>query len=353
MNTSALLPSRIERNLASRETSGDAASPNLWVHTDKGPRRIADLQGRPFGAYVNGAVFSSTPEGFFPVGEQELCRLTTEEGYAVEAPASHFIQVVMPQPDPRDATQRTDWKPIGSLKPGERLVLHHHIDAFWSGDGTAEEGWLLGLEAAHGARPALRPLARKRLQSIAGIYAREEAGDLAVLLGEEVADPFSRLAVRFDFDDASGRVTEAMEEASSAFYEGFLRGRFDADACVEEEEHQIVLPLDTLPSGEGTVIQRMLSRIGIEAVLTQEALVVANQSLVTFHDRVGFDETRKAAALERLLASYRRGPNRDSGSATVLSVAPLGTAPIYDCTIPGPDAFDGNGFYLHNRTPGR
>ena len=32
----------------------------------------------------------------------------------------------------------------------------------------------------------------------------------------------------------------------------------------------------------------------------------------------------------------------------VRDVRPLGNAPVYDCTIPGPNAFDANGFYAHN-----
>jgi ribonucleoside-diphosphate reductase alpha chain len=32
----------------------------------------------------------------------------------------------------------------------------------------------------------------------------------------------------------------------------------------------------------------------------------------------------------------------------VQSITPRGQAPVYDCTIPGPNAFDANGFYAHN-----
>ncbi len=32
----------------------------------------------------------------------------------------------------------------------------------------------------------------------------------------------------------------------------------------------------------------------------------------------------------------------------VASVEPAGTAPVFDCTIPGPHAFDANGFFVHN-----
>ena len=38
---------------------------DTWVHTEGGPRRVADLIGHPFRAFVNGKGFTSGPDGFF------------------------------------------------------------------------------------------------------------------------------------------------------------------------------------------------------------------------------------------------------------------------------------------------
>ncbi len=51
--------------------------------------------------------------------------------------------------------------------------------------------------------------------------------------------------------------------------------------------------------------------------------------------------TRDSLALTADLSPFRQ-------TALVQEIIPLGIEPVYDCTIPGKNAFDANGFYVHN-----
>jgi LAGLIDADG-like domain len=119
--------------------------------------------------------------------------------------------------------------------------------------------------------------------------------------------------------------------------------------------------------------QRMLLRLGIAAAIYAERrpggprlmpdghgglgwydanpdheLVIANDNLQVYADQVGFMKPDKAARLAEKLASYRRTPNRERFIATIASVEPDGTEAVYDCSVPGVNAFDANGLYVHN-----
>jgi ribonucleoside-diphosphate reductase alpha chain len=56
----------------------------------------------------------------------------------------------------------------------------------------------------------------------------------------------------------------------------------------------------------------------------------------------------KRARLQAAIAAYRRPPNRERFTATVESVHPDGEEDVYDAEIPGVNAFDANGLYVHN-----
>jgi len=77
-------------------------------------------------------------------------------------------------------------------------------------------------------------------------------------------------------------------------------------------------------------------------------LAIANANLFLFRERVGLGDAEKASRLDVLLAGSRRQPNRERFLAVVDSVEPCGPEPVFDCQVPGINAFDANGFYVHN-----
>src|SRR6185312_3999639 len=80
----------------------------------------------------------------------------------------------------------------------------------------------------------------------------------------------------------------------------------------------------------------------------QHELVVSGESLSTFADLIGFGDSDKQSHLQRLLAAYRRAPNRARFFATVEAVVADGEEDVYDVQVPGINTFDANGLHAHN-----
>lgn len=364
---------------------------DTWVHTDKGPRQVKDLVGQQHGTYVNGELFSTTPDGFFFTGVKPVVELRTQEGYQLRLTANHQVLKVTAQTQKQ---QYSDWVEVGTLQPGDRVLLHNHRDLQpWDGPGTAEEGWLIGNLIGDGS------LAATEGNDTAYLRFWQESEEMSqhaiVLLEKTVAysksteaayyhkqlrhrvvnsSGLAKLAARFGVVRGRKGVTGEIEQASYNFYQGFLQGLFDADASVQGAQFKgvsVCLAQSNLANLQA--VQRMLSRLGIISTIYQERraegyqalpnsdrelapyfckaqyeLVIANDNLYHFQQLVGFWEPQKATKLRATLSSYKRQFNRERFTATVTAVQSVGEEPVYDCTVPGPARFDANGLVAHN-----
>ena len=369
---------------------------DTWVHTGQGPRQVKDLLGQQHSTYVNGELFSTTPEGFFYSGTKPVLNLSTKEGYSLRLTGNHRVLKVTAQ---TQKAQYTEWITAEELKPGDRILLHNHRDLTpWDGDGngagTAESGWLLGSLVGDGS------LTKTRWSDTALLRYWEETQDhmsqhaislLKTAVGYEPTTPeacyhtqlkhrvitssgLAKLAAQFGIVPGQKGVTAAVEAGSYAFYQGFLRGLFDADGSVQGSQAKGVSirlaqsNLDTLKA-----VQRMLARLGIISTLYQERrpagyrlmpdsdrqlapyycqpqheLVIANDNLYWFQQLIGFQEPRKAEKLAIALNRYQRKLNRERFAVTVTALESDGVEAVYDCTVPGPSCFDANGLVAHN-----
>jgi ribonucleoside-diphosphate reductase alpha chain len=370
---------------------------DTWVHTDGGPRRVANMVGKQFNALVDGSVFASTREGFFATGRKPVLRLTTQAGHSLRLTADH--------PVPRVArrtrwTASYEWIAAGALRPGDEIVLHNHGAASWTGPHSEGEGYLVGLllgdgtlktdaavlcawpgrAVAHGdaERPGVQGVMAAALAAAQTLPHRADFAGWVEVAGRGEAR-LTLSAVR-DFAFALGlrpghkRITDAIELGSSDFYRGFLRGLLDADGSVQGTQAKGVsvrLAQSDLSTLEA--VQRMLLRLGIASTIFRERraggmrslpdgkggrrdymcqadheLIIANECVRRFAERIGFADTDKAARLKALLAAYKRQPNRARFVVTVESITPDGEEDVFDVTIPGVNAFDANGLYVHN-----
>ena len=370
---------------------------DTWVHTEDGPRRVADLIGHPFRAFVNGKGFTSGPDGFFVTGRKPVLRLATREGYALRLTADHPV---------RRVTRRTrwvletDWVAAGTLQSGDEIVLHDHLSASWAGPHSEGEGYLIGLLIGDGtlkADTAVISAWPGREVANGGV---ERAGVRGVMQAALTAS--SELPRRSDFagwGEVKGRgefrlkltavrdlalslglrpqhkgVTDSIERCSSDFYRGFLRGLFDADGSVQGTQAKgVSVRLSQSEPATLEAVQRMLLRIGIASTIFRDRraagmrkmpdgrggsreyecradheLVIANECVGRFAERVGFADTEKAARLKASLSAYKRRPNRERFLATIEALIPDGEADVFDVSIPGVNAFDANGIYVHN-----
>ena len=388
--------------LGSYEATNPCVTGDTWVQTDDGPRIVRDLVGIPFTARVRGENHASGPQGFFSTGEKPILRVKTVEGPEIRLTGDHLV---------RRAAARTryriqeEWCPARELGEGDWIVLNdHRALPVWKGAHTREEGYLLGLLVGDGT--LMKDEAVLSVwEDAAVVNGGENPSDQGVRAVMAEAERCARtLPHRPDFrgwtavvgrgehrlrlsslrdlafglgmgrEGAGKTITPAMEEASSEFYAGLLRGFFDADGSVQgstEKGVSVRLSQSDLPVL--AAVQRMLLRLGISSTIypdrrpagfsvlpdgkggraryttrAQHELVVSKDNLEIFAELVGFGDTRKAAGLKTLLRSYRRTLNRERFLVRVATVETVGEEEVFDVQIPGINAFDANGLVVHN-----
>ncbi|MEW6544402.1 MAG: LAGLIDADG family homing endonuclease [Nitrospirota bacterium] len=372
------------------EATNPCVTADTWVHTADGPRQVGTLIGRPFLAQVHGEPHVTGPNGFFRTGTQPVLRIQTAEGYTVRVTADHLI---------RRVTRKTryviesEWHRAGDLVPGDTVLLHdHRTNAGWKGDYTFEQGYLLGLLVGDGVL--------KQDKAVLSVWHTGGKGTAGVM-NEALRCAYS-LPHRSDFNgwvSVPGRheyrlalaalrhlalacgmrpghkaITAQVEQGSSDFHKGFLRGFFDADGSVQGSLAKgVSVHLGQSDATRLKAVQRMLLRLGIAsriymnrrrtgshrlpdgkggskayAIRSQHDLVVYGDNLLRFQERIGFADTEKAAKLARLLQTYRRRLNRERFLARVTNVRADGVEDVFDVHVPGPRTFDANGFVVHN-----
>lgn len=349
---------------------------DTWVLTSSGPRQVVDLVNETHETIVNGEQFLTTSDGFWHSGNKEVFHVATKEGYQLRLTGDH--KVMTPQ----------GWKKTNELKADDEICIHNHREFVgWPGNGSFDEGCLLGELVGDGnfSGNAAQLKFWGETQDVMLEHALEAINstvgskfDLKGTKGEihymAQSTRVAELANIYGIVDGKKVPTAEVEKGSSAFVRGFLRGMFDADGSVQGNQIKGISVrvsqsnLESLRS-----IQRMLLRLGIKSSIYEERrsagyrpmpngqggledywceasheLIISNDSIFAFRDRVGFYEPLKKEKLDELLGSYQRTPNKTKFTARVKSILPDGIEPVYDCSVPGPNAFDANGIYVAN-----
>jgi intein/homing endonuclease len=365
---------------------------DTWVHTEHGARQISDLIGQQVGVYVNGELFSTTADGFFLTGNKPVVSLQTKEGFALRLTDNHQLLKVTAQ---TQHAQYTEWVETKDLQIGDRILLHDHREIqSWEGEGSFEEGWLVGNLLGDGSlyqtqwnnaaclrywgetKEEMASYAIKTLEYATNYQSQNSTGHYHKQLQHQVINSsgLATLAAKFGLSPQNKVLSSAIEKASYAFYCGFLRGFFDADGSVQGKQEKGVSVrlaqsnLETLQA-----VQRMLARVGIISSVYQQRrpagvrmlpnsdrelapymckeqheLVIANDNLQHFAVTIGFQDPLKADRLKESLGNYSRKMNRERFTATITSITADGVEPVYDCTVPQVSRFDANGIVAHN-----
>ena len=380
------------------ESTNPCVTADTWVQTSDGPRQVGELVGVPFTAMVDGQRYDTDERGVFRTGSKPVLRLTTNEGHNLRLTADHPV---------RKATKQTryrtewDWTAASDLQPGDVIRLHDHRQSGqWPGKYNESEGYLIGILLGDGALKqdkavlsawpgrgfangdterngvvgvmetaltATQTLPRR--SDFAGWTEVKGRGEYRLSLAA-----VRELALELSMTPGNKAITATMEQASSDFYSGFLRGFFDADGTViGSQQKGISVRLAQSDAPRLEAVQRMLLRLGIVSriyrerrpfghrmlpdgqgnsrlypVKSQHELVIANESIARFAELIGFADAEKQAKLTELLSNYQRRPNRERFTATVADVAADGVEDVFDVAVPGVNAFDANGFYVHN-----
>ncbi|RJX32097.1 MAG: ribonucleoside-diphosphate reductase, adenosylcobalamin-dependent [Oxalobacter sp.] len=384
------------------EATNPCVTADTWVATAEGPKQVRDLIDQPFVALINGQEFASAPEGFFATGEKPVLRLRTREGHALRLTANHLVRRVAKQTRYRQAYE---WVEAGQLVAGDKIALHNHRAAQgWEGQYNEAQGYLLGLLLGDGtlkSEAAIISVWHKQATAFANGYETAICKNSVMLAAEAAMQTMKTrsdfagfmpiagrdeyrmksaglrdLAIELGMHPGAKKMTDAFEATSSDFYAGFLRGLFDADGSVQGSQQKgVSVRLTQVDKTTLERVQRMLQRLGIVSTIyanrkgdapamkslpdgkggfalyqTQivHELVISGDNLAVFESRIGFADEDKQGALVQALGNYRRALNSERFIATVEALEADGTETVYDVQVPGINAFDANGFYVHN-----
>ena len=326
---------------------------DTWVHTEYGAKQVKELIGIQHSVYVNGELFSTTPDGFFYTGDKPLVKLTTEEGYTLRLTNNHKVLKVTAQTQKK---QYTKWVAVENLKPRDRVMLHNHRDIRpWGGDGSFEQGWEIGFYGETADEE----------YSATTLKAEREQGTSQAPLSKVCFPMRNQVPLGSDFNARYNRawvgaqvltrprkrhaITTQVEQGSYHFYLGFLQGLFSAEATLQNRPYQgISLTLVRDNREELQALQRMLLRLGIASTCLRNELVIADDNLHVFQNIIGFSTPETSALLANALAEKAFHLPQERFTATVANIEPNGVEAVYDCTVPGVHRFDANGLVAHN-----
>ncbi|PSB01082.1 LAGLIDADG family homing endonuclease [Merismopedia glauca] len=309
---------------------------DTWIHTENGARQIKDLIGKQRSLYVNGELFSTTAEGFFCTGLKPVLKVETKEGYSLRLTGNHQLLKVTVQ---TQKNQYTEWVETEKLEVGDRILLHNHRGLQpWQGEGTFEEGWLLGkaIDGSVGWGGLRPPVAREDVGR--PFEATKPNTTKLTIRARHPKASTNAIAVKYEIDSY---LTSQIEETSYNFYQGFLQGIFNSNVQISTNLRLSNDNLELLAA-----IQRMLLRLGISSIVESEIgqLAIANDNLAVFAQVVGLADPHQTEQLEQIVSDLR--PERFT--ATIASISPDGIEPVYDCTVPSVNRFDANGIVAHN-----
>lgn len=372
------------------ESTNPCVTADTWVLTTDGPQKVADLIGRPFQAIVNGREFTSDPRGFWSTGNKPVLRLKTTDGRSIRLTANHRVLTVTAS---SRNNEKTEWVEAGDLIPGSKIKIHDHRQRIeeWGGDGNEAEGWLLGLLVGDGSFRDDRAIlsfwggeeashmANTAKATISGLYpTRSDFSVTSIVQRNEyrVSTPWIiKLASRFGIAQGNKVITDAVEKSSRSFYMGFLMGLFDADGSVQDAgEKGVSVRLSQSNIDNLERAQRMLLRLGINSTVypnrreagfsilpngkgsvqsyatsAQHELVISKENLRIFAALVGFSHAGKASLLTNAIEERgSRGLYREDFTTEVAEIVPETNEEVFDCSIPEVNAFDANGFVVHN-----
>ncbi|MFC9815879.1 LAGLIDADG family homing endonuclease [Streptomyces virginiae] len=361
---------------------------STWVLTSEGARRVKDLVGTPFTAVLDAKPYESLSNGFFRTGIKDVVKLRTFEGYEARLTADHNVLTYVPKTSRYAQDARDEWVAAGDLNPGTLVRLSDNLGASWVGRGTEGQGYVLGSLVGDGTfdpgetRAAVAVWDTDPGNEVIREYLYEQVMALGVRsdfkgwrrVSQSDQYRLNTAGIRDlakEFGIAHGRktVTPEVERASSHFYQGFLRGLFDADGHIEgcSTAGGVSVRLTSIDLSALQAVQRMLARLGIRSsirnlkdeqvvdwgkrggkYLSQRSyrLIVTGANAARYMGVVGFLNSVKAQKWADLTISMRRGFYKKPYTATVESVEPDGREEVYDVAVADVHAFDGNGIVL-------
>ncbi len=318
----------------------------------------------------------------FRTGRKPVYRLKTVEGYSLRATGDHRIMTPY------------GWIELQSLEPGEKVHILNRKGGFGR-EGSLELGrllgWLVGDGTFNGQQAVLSFFGdeKRELAPVFADYVNElvapltatrrvyEVAPTLVADRDEARVSSSRLmtlAETYGLTDLKHQIPDIVFKGSEAMQRGFLQALFTADGSFQDggpkggsirlaSSHLALLEQTQALVGNFGIASRIyqnrrkaqyrdmpdgkggLKRYWCEA---QHELVISKNNMVVFADEIGFMMDYKQAALVDYNTRGKRGPYRESFTATVESVTEEGIEEVFDLTEPRTNSFVANNIVVHN-----
>jgi len=368
-------------------------SPETTIMTSDGPQKIADISSE-FIAIVDGVEYKAKKPWVSGVGD--IYRLATKEGFSLELTPEHQV-----------LTEAGVWRQAKDLEEGEKIRLNNHNSYVWGNPNNLGEGYVLGQFvgdgnfSSHGVSKRNRGAVKtgdtiykadcklwdisgddfdsaEFMEKIASQYATRSdwAGWSQVSNRPYQMMTITNLAREYRLDPNNKHNIFHLEQESSEFCKGFLRGLFDADGHVEGYDETDNFKGLSIRLGQSNYAllqsaQRMLLRLGINSKIYNSRnagqswlpdgkggykyydtkrsyrLVISADSAIKFAKEIGFMHRAKAQKLNNAL-SWRKRIYKKPFVATVKSLEFVRRGEVWDTEVESVHAFDANGIYAHN-----
>lgn len=359
---------------STEHTTNPCVTDDTWIMTKEGPRQVRHLLDVPFEAMVDGQPYAS--KGFFKTGTRSVYKLKTSHGYSVNLTEDHKVLTIR------------GWVEAKDLQENDEIILNQNVLPtidFESSDFM--RGWLLGEIVGDGGYNPEKYETYLRFWGDGRRMMHSRAYGIIKVLGEtynlkeekegEILTIQSKLLTQLCegmINPQTKDITEEVELNSLDFVAGFLRGYFDADGSVQENEakgHSVRLTSNNLHNLN--VVQRMLARLGVVSKIYQNRrnetiqslpdgkgghaeyicnavheLVISKSNILNFKMVVGFFEPKKEQKLNGLYTNGKRGAYREKFTSSFVSLEYIGIQDVYDCTVDEVHRFDANGIIVHN-----
>lgn len=301
-------------------------------------------------------------------GEKEVMEVTTTHGASVIVTPDHQLQTERGWI--RAADLRHEFRPNGSKDSRDVVIGLEPIEGGVMADDAELEALLLGVLTGDG----WQYMRDGEIYGIGFSFERDMEANFHPVL-QYGAKRFNSIEKVHDADSPMRRIFWRNDEArlfasmidkdhvpmwlwyaSPECRAAYLKGLFTTDGSIGLRPRPVARFYQTSVSLVEEV-RLLLRSLGIHSTVSCEVrrprykdlyqVVIARQkSLERFVKTIGFMDLRRQSPLWDAVADRvgrdRRSPER------VRTVRLIGTRPVYDISVPGPDAFYGNGVLVHN-----
>jgi hypothetical protein len=333
---------------------------DTWITTTEGPRQIKDLINVSFDATVQGRVAHSN--GFFKTGTKQLYKVTTKQGYMIRCTEEERFLT--------DYDGLQMFKPLSELSVGDNLVVSDCGNREWNGFGTYIDGYLIGQLIGDGT------VNKTQRTGILIFYSPDFCiipFIKSILIDYKIAfnagrynitsNKLNQLVRLLGFSTDKYICASLLKETSSYFLRGLVSGLFDSDGTVETTRIRIAFA--TLNWSTASNVQLILNSFQIKSTIykcnfkegyinsrliktepIQYRLIITNEDVIKFHERIGFNHPEKRAKL--ITRINNRHTWATKSTAEIVSIEKDKIEDVYDCTIEDIHMFTANGLVVHN-----